>query len=181
MEGLQSDLDTERRTYDHDMCLLELCSDMERVGVRVDVHRQKELSEAMATAADGYREDMRRIVKDPEFRVTNARIQKALYQTLAVRKLHFTEKGAPATGKVVIESPEVRRHGCRSVCHGSQQMARIDENKGDLRRLSDGDHVSPPLRQNGRQPLRNGPASGPLRVGAPRAEESADRGRRPHC
>jgi DNA polymerase I-like protein with 3'-5' exonuclease and polymerase domains len=103
-KALQKDLDTERRTYDHDMCLLELCSDMERVGVRVDVRRQRELSAAMEKAADGYREEMRRILGDPEFRVTNARIQKALYQTLAVRKLHFTEKGAPATGKVVIES-----------------------------------------------------------------------------
>jgi hypothetical protein len=102
--GMQTDLNTERRTYDHDMCLLELCSDMERVGVRVDVRRQKELSEALEVAADGYREEMRSILGDPEFRVTNARVQKALYQTLAVRKLHFTEKGAPATGKVVIES-----------------------------------------------------------------------------
>jgi hypothetical protein len=102
--AIQKDLDTERRTYDHDMCLLELCSDMERVGVRVDVRRQRELSAAMEKAADGYREEMQRILGDPDFRVTNARIQKALYQTLAVRKLHFTEKGAPATGKVVIES-----------------------------------------------------------------------------
>jgi DNA polymerase I-like protein with 3'-5' exonuclease and polymerase domains len=103
-KALQKDLATERRTYDHDMCLLELCSDMERVGVRVDVKRQQELSAAMETAAEGYREEMRHILGDPEFRVTTARVQKALYDVLAVRKLHFTEKGAPATGKVVIES-----------------------------------------------------------------------------
>jgi DNA polymerase family A len=102
--AMQTDLKTERRTYDHDMCLLELCSDMERVGVRVDVKRQKSLSSAMEKAAEGYREEMRTILHDPEFRVTNQRVQKALYNVLAVRKLHFTEKGAPATGKVVIEA-----------------------------------------------------------------------------
>ena len=77
---------------------------MERVGVRVDIKRQQELSSAMETAAEGYREEMRQILGDPEFRVTTRRVQKALYDVLAVRKLHFTEKGAPATGKVVIEA-----------------------------------------------------------------------------
>jgi DNA polymerase family A len=102
--GMKKDLATERRTYDHDLCLLDLCADMEHVGVRVDVSRQKELSSAMEIAAEGYRDEIRKIVGDPTMKLTPNNIRDSLYRILAVKKLHFTETGLPATGKIVIES-----------------------------------------------------------------------------
>ena len=102
---MQPDLNRERTVYEHDLCLFELCNDMQRVGIRVDRSRQRELSAAMLTAADEYRESMRALLKQPSFQPSkNEEVRKALYETLAARKLKFTETGLPAANKEVLES-----------------------------------------------------------------------------
>lgn len=102
---LQADLAAERQVYEHDMCLAELCLDMQRAGIRVDRAFQSELSRKLGEAADEQREEMRKLVGDPTFQPSKPEhVRKALYQTFGLRKLVFTATGLPATGKAVLES-----------------------------------------------------------------------------
>ena len=103
--AMQPDLDRERKVYEHDLCLVELCNDMQRAGIRVDRGRQRELSSAMLVAADEYREDMRKLLGLPGFQPSKAEeVRQALYKTLSARRTKFTKTGLPAADKEVLEA-----------------------------------------------------------------------------
>ena len=101
---IQPDLEKERPVYEHDLCLAELCSDMQRVGIRVDRVRQLQLSEELEAASQRLKQEMRDLLKDPEFAPSKPEhVRRALFTVLGVRKLHFTPKGLPSTGKALVE------------------------------------------------------------------------------
>ena len=103
--ALQPDLEPERIVYEHDMCLAELCTDMQLVGIRVDRARQKELSEKLAESADALQDSMRSLLGDPNFKPNKLEhVRYALFKIFRAKQLKFTSKGLPSTGKEVIEA-----------------------------------------------------------------------------
>lgn len=102
---MQHNLEKERHVYEHDLCLFQLCNDMQRVGIRVDVARQRQLSVAMGVEADRYQDEMRKLLKNPSFAPSkNDDVRKALYTTLSAKKISFTPTGLPAANKAVLEA-----------------------------------------------------------------------------
>jgi len=103
--ALQGDLESERHVYEHDVCLAELCAEMHRAGIRVDRKKQRELSRLLAADAERYQVQMRKLARNPDFRSSRTSdVRRALFETLAVRKLKFTETGLASTDKSVIEA-----------------------------------------------------------------------------
>jgi DNA polymerase I-like protein with 3'-5' exonuclease and polymerase domains len=104
-EAMQVDLAKERPVYDHDICLAELCSAMQKEGIAIDVGRKRLLSKALSDEADALTRQLRRAIGDPHFQPNKVEhVRKALFQTLGVKTFHFTEKGLPSTGKATLET-----------------------------------------------------------------------------
>jgi hypothetical protein len=103
-QRMQGDLERERCVYEHDLALAEMCADLQRVGVKLDLSRQRLLSVRLGREADRYRREMRKLLEWPKFQPNKpAHVEKALFEILGVRKIKFSERtGKASADKTVI-------------------------------------------------------------------------------
>jgi len=105
--ALQGDLASELALYEHDLMLAQMCVDMSRVGIGVDLPRRRTLHRKLRERADELQDQMRALLKWSEFVPSKVQthVPRALFSILKVPKRFFSEKtGTPSTDKRVIES-----------------------------------------------------------------------------
>ena len=103
-QAMQSDIDGERKVYEHDKKLALLCQGMSRAGVRVDLERQAELRKLLRNRAGGLLGEMRKLVGRRAFHPMRAKdLRKALYGQFRLPMLLPTPTGLPATSKFVLQ------------------------------------------------------------------------------
>lgn len=101
---IQRDLAKEYHVYEHDLCLAELCADMQIVGIRVDKARQTLLSRLLEESRVKLKREMQMLLRDWKFAPGKPdHVRRALFDVLKVKKTHFTATGLPTTSKALIE------------------------------------------------------------------------------
>jgi DNA polymerase I-like protein with 3'-5' exonuclease and polymerase domains len=103
---LQIDLEPERHVYEHDKRLALLCAGMTKVGIRVDVDRQRELSQKLRYRMAALLGEMRSLTRKQSFSpMKPAHIRKALYDTFGAPMIGKpTDTGLAPTSKFVLQA-----------------------------------------------------------------------------
>lgn len=115
--GMQRDLASERKVYEADMAMADICRRMTEAGIGFDLERAKALSKKMRFRENALLGAMRLRTKNPEFHPRRlVAIREAIYQGGKIRPFKLTPTGMPATDKEVLEIFRTQRTEIGQLC-----------------------------------------------------------------
>lgn len=108
---MQSDLETERRTYEFDMAVAQkICQQMQVAGMRIDVEKRRFLSKKLGFRQAALLGEMRRLLGRPAFNPGSLDdLRRALFKQcrVPIGATEMTDTGLPSTGKLLLEALRV--------------------------------------------------------------------------